>query len=116
MEIFRNEVFGPVVATMPFNSEEEAISIANDSNYGLVAGVWTQNISCAHRMSKAIRVGTVWINTYRMSVTQAPAGGSRSSGFGKERGWHGLLEFIRAKNIMIDYSESQRDPFTIKTQ
>ena len=116
MALFRKEVFGPVVAVLPFTDEEQALALANDSDFGLVAGIWTQDISRAHRMAKALEVGTVWINTYRMSVSQAPAGGIKQSGFGKERGWLGLMEYIKAKNVMLDYSDLDRDPFTIQTQ
>jgi aldehyde dehydrogenase (NAD+) len=116
MALFRKEVFGPVVAVLPFTDEEQALALANDSDFGLVAGIWTQDISRAHRMAKALEVGTVWINTYRMSVPQAPAGGIKQSGFGKERGWLGLMEYIKAKNVMLDYSDLDRDPFTIQTQ
>lgn len=115
MEIVREEVFGPVLAAMPFLDEEQAIAMANDSAYGLVAGVWTRDVSRAHRMTKALQAGTVWINTYRTSVSQAPAGGTKQSGFGRERGWHGLLEYLQVKNVMIDYSAADRDPFSIKT-
>lgn len=115
MEIAREEVFGPVVAAMPFKDEDQAIAMANDSAYGLVAGVWTRDVSRAHRMTKALEAGTVWVNTYRTSVSQAPAGGTKQSGFGRERGWHGLLEYLQVKNVMIDYSTDTRDPFTIKT-
>ena len=116
MEIAREEVFGPVLAIMKFADESEAVTIANDSAYGLVAGVWTRDVSRAHRMAKALEAGTVWVNTYRTSVCQAPAGGTKQSGFGRERGWHGLIEYMQVKNVMIDYSSDARDPFTIKTQ
>lgn len=116
MSITRLEVFGPVVAVMPFDDEQEVTELANDSRYGLVAGVWTENVSRAHRMAKALEVGTVWINTYRTSVAQAPAGGRKASGFGRERGWHGLLEYLQTRNVMIDFGNEARDPFSIRTQ
>lgn len=115
MQIVDEEVFGPVLAAMHFSDEDDAIRKANDSAYGLVAGVWTSDVNRAHRMSKALEAGTVWINTYRTSVSQAPAGGTKQSGFGRERGWHGLLEYVQVKNVMIDYSGAARDPFSIKT-
>jgi (Z)-2-((N-methylformamido)methylene)-5-hydroxybutyrolactone dehydrogenase len=114
--ITRLEVFGPVVGVMPFDDEQEVTELANDSRYGLVAGVWTENVSRAHRMAKALEVGTVWINTYRTSVAQAPAGGRKGSGFGRERGWHGLLEYLQTRNVMIDFGNEARDPFSIRTQ
>jgi (Z)-2-((N-methylformamido)methylene)-5-hydroxybutyrolactone dehydrogenase len=116
MAITRLEVFGPVVGVMPFDDEQEVTELANDSRYGLVAGVWTENVSRAHRMAKALEVGTVWINTYRTSVAQAPAGGRKGSGFGRERGWHGLLEYLQTRNVMIDFGNEARDPFSIRTQ
>lgn len=116
MDIVQREVFGPVLAIMRFRDEAEAVALANDSQFGLVSGVWTQDISRAHRMAKGLEAGTVWINTYRTSVSQAPAGGTKGSGFGRERGWHGLLEYMHVKNVMIDFAEGARDPFSIKTQ
>lgn len=116
MDIAQREVFGPVLAVIRFRDEAEAVALANDNQFGLVAGVWTQDISRAHRMAKALEAGTVWINTYRTSVSQAPAGGTKRSGFGRERGWHGLLEYMHVKNVMIDFAEGARDPFSIKTQ
>jgi len=116
MEIACKEVFGPVVSIIKFRDETEAVSIANQSDFGLVAGVWTTNVSRAHRMTKNLEAGTVWVNTYRTSVAQAPAGGTKQSGFGRERGWYGLLEYMHVKNVMIDFSDDARDPFSIKTQ
>ncbi|MCL4767428.1 MAG: aldehyde dehydrogenase [Hyphomicrobiaceae bacterium] len=115
-ELVRSEVFGPVLGIMPFESEEQAVELANDSAYGLVAGVWTQDVSRAHRMCKALDAGTVWVNTYRTGMAQAPAGGTKASGFGRERGWHGLLEFMHTKNVMIDFGSEVRDPFSIRTR
>jgi len=116
MEIACKEVFGPVVSMIKFKDEAEVVSLANESDFGLVAGVWTNDVSRAHRMTKNLEAGTVWVNTYRTSVAQAPAGGTKHSGFGRERGWHGLLEYMHVKNVMIDFSNDARDPFSIKTQ
>lgn len=114
-ELAQEEVFGPVLAVIPFNTEDEAIAIANSTAYGLVAGLWTQNLSRAHRIAKCLEVGGVWINTYRTSAAQAPFGGVKSSGIGRERGLHALDEYLEIKNHMIDLSTDVRDPFTIRT-
>ncbi|GMV01140.1 MAG: aldehyde dehydrogenase [Burkholderiales bacterium] len=115
MHIARQEVFGPVLGIIPFEGEEEALRIANDSPYGLAAGVWTQNVSRVLRMTRAIRAGQIWVNTYRALVTQAPFGGFKDSGFGREKGEAALHEFLAPKNVMIDFSEAQRDPFAMRT-
>jgi aldehyde dehydrogenase (NAD+) len=115
MTIAREEVFGPVLAIIPFETEEEAVAIANDTVYGLAAGVWTSDLSRAMRMMRSLEAGTVWINTYRVVSAMAPFGGFKESGFGKERGVAALDEFLQTKNVMIDFSEDERDPFAIKT-
>src|SRR5690606_31270066 len=112
--IARQEVFGPVLCIIPFKDEAEALKIANDSTYGLASGVWTNNLRRAHRMAREIEAGVVWINTYRASFVGAPFGGTKLSGHGRERSWHALLEYTQVKNVMIDLSESERDPFAMK--
>ncbi|QGY01840.1 aldehyde dehydrogenase [Methylobacterium mesophilicum SR1.6/6] len=114
MSIAQEEVFGPVLSIIPFDSEEEVIDIANATRYGLAAGVWTENVSRALRVSRAIRAGTVWVNTYRAVAVQAPFGGFKESGFGRERGEVALDEFTNTRNVMIDFSGEERDPFAIK--
>jgi acyl-CoA reductase-like NAD-dependent aldehyde dehydrogenase len=115
MEIAQREVFGPVLAVIPFEGEDEAVTIANDTDYGLAAGIWTQGIQRAHRVAQRLDAGTVWINTYRAIGAQTPFGGTKGSGYGRERGFAGLLEYMRVKNVMIELSEETRDPFVIKT-
>lgn len=115
MFIAREEVFGPVLSIIPFDTEEQAVAIANDTPYGLASGVWTSDLSRAMRMIRAIDAGTVWVNTYRVVSAMAPFGGYKESGFGKERGVAALEEFLQTKNVMIDFSEEDRDPFAIKT-
>ncbi|MBO9355194.1 aldehyde dehydrogenase family protein [Bordetella petrii] len=115
MAIAQTEIFGPVLSVIPFDSEDEAIAIANGTKLGLASGVWTQDISRALRMIRAMDSGVVWVNTYRMVSAQAPFGGRKESGYGKERGDEGLHEFSVLKNVMIDFSGEDRDPFAAKT-
>jgi len=100
--IAREEVFGPVIAAIPFDDDDEALAIANDTEYGLAAGVWTRDIRRAHRMAREIEAGQVWINTYRISGAQVPFGGYKRSGYGRARGYESLLEYTQIKNVMID--------------
>ncbi|MGQ7935307.1 MULTISPECIES: aldehyde dehydrogenase [Paraburkholderia] len=110
----QEEIFGPVLAAIPFDTEEEAIAIANNSRYGLAAGIWSQNISRVMRVSREVQAGSVWVNTYRAVAAQAPFGGFKESGIGRERGEAGLREFMTTKNVMIDFSSAERDPFSAK--
>ncbi|KAK5240992.1 hypothetical protein LTS06_012271, partial [Exophiala xenobiotica] len=113
-DLAQNEVFGPVLALIPFDTDDEAVRIANGTKYGLAAGLWTSNIRRAHSLAGRLNAGQVWVNTYRSSAAMAPFGGFGQSGYGKERGTEALLEYTRLKNVMIDLSEEVRDPFTIK--
>ena len=114
MRVAQEEIFGPVLSIMPFDEEEEAVALGNATPYGLASGVWTQDVSRALRMVHAMRSGVVWVNTYRMVAAQGPFGGMKDSGFGRERGEQGLLEFTTSKNVMIDVSGDKRDPFAMK--
>jgi aldehyde dehydrogenase (NAD+) len=115
MRIASEEIFGPVLCVIPFDDEDEAIALANDSQFGLAGAVWTQDISRAHRVVSALDVGTMWVNTYRVMAVQGPFGGTKLSGYGRERGQAGLLEYTRLKNVITDLSTSVRDPFVIGT-
>jgi acyl-CoA reductase-like NAD-dependent aldehyde dehydrogenase len=115
MEIAQEEVFGPVLAVIPFDDEDEAIRIANATRYGLAAGVWTESVSRAMRVSRSLQVGQVWVNTYRALAVQTPFGGCKESGFGREKGQQALDEFLATRNVMIDFSNVQRDPFAMRT-
>ncbi|MCM3761126.1 aldehyde dehydrogenase [Alkalihalobacillus oceani] len=110
------EVFGPVLTIIPFNDPEEALSIANRSPYGLAAGIWTRDIKKAHRLAAEIEAGNVWINTYRASAAGAPFGGTKQSGYGRERSWHALYEYTHIKNVMVNLSTKKRDPFSMQTK
>ena len=114
MKVAREEIFGPVLSIIPFDEEEEAIAIANASEYGLASGVWSENIARCLRMSRAIDSGIVWVNTYRVAAPQASFGGMKNSGFGRVRGEAGILEFTQAKTVFVDYSGDRRDPFAMK--
>jgi aldehyde dehydrogenase (NAD+) len=114
MKVAAEEIFGPVLSIIPFDEEEEAVQIANDTPYGLASGVWSQDINRCMRMMRAIKSGVVWVNTYRVAAPQAPFGGMKDSGFGRVRGEAGILEFTQTKNVFIDFSGDKRDPFSMK--
>jgi acyl-CoA reductase-like NAD-dependent aldehyde dehydrogenase len=104
-----------VLAVLKFSSDEEAVRIANATNYGLVAGVWSKDVTRAHSVAKELRAGTVWINTYRTLAAQAPFGGIKASGYGRERGFEGILEFLATKATIIALSSDVRDPSALGT-
>jgi 4-guanidinobutyraldehyde dehydrogenase / NAD-dependent aldehyde dehydrogenase len=101
MRIAREEIFGPVLATIPFGDEEEAIAIANDTVYGLAAAVWTSDVSRAHRVSRALRAGVVWVNCFDRGDITAPFGGFKQSGFGRDKSIHALDKYTDLKTIWI---------------
>jgi aldehyde dehydrogenase (NAD+) len=111
MRIAREEVFGPVASMIRFRDEEDAVAIANDTNFGLAAGVWTRDVALAHRMIRRLRAGTVWINNYRKVNYVAPFGGFKESGVGREHGIHALNEYTEVKTAWIDTGNVIKDPF-----
>jgi aminomuconate-semialdehyde/2-hydroxymuconate-6-semialdehyde dehydrogenase len=97
----REEIFGPVVTIMPFDTEAEAIRIANDSDYGLAATIWTENLKKAHRVAAEVRCGIIWVNCWLLRDLRTPFGGMNQSGVGREGGWEALRFFTEQKNICI---------------
>jgi aldehyde dehydrogenase (NAD+) len=116
MRVVREEIFGPVLAVMPFDSEEEVVRMANDTEYGLAAGVWTTSLSRAHRMAARLDAGTIWVNTYRAMSPMSPRQGFKTSGVGVEHGTETVKEYTRLKSVWINTSEEPvADPFTMRS-
>ncbi|WP_020664696.1 aldehyde dehydrogenase [Amycolatopsis benzoatilytica] len=111
MRIAREEVFGPVAAVIKFTDEDDAVRIANDTPFGLAAGVWTRDVARAHRMIRRLRAGSVWINNYRKTNHVAPFGGFKESGIGRENGFHAIEEYTEVKTAWIDTGNTIADPF-----
>ena len=101
MSVVREEIFGPVVAAMPFKDECDLVGQANNSSYGLAAGIWTSDISKAHRFAKAVKAGTVWINCYSIFDAALPFGGYKQSGWGREMGHAALENYLQTKSVCI---------------
>jgi len=102
MTIAREEIFGPVLATLTFRDEADAVAVGNSTIYGLAAAVWSRDVKKAVRTAKALKAGTVWVNTYNFYDPGLPFGGYKQSGFGRERGPHALNEYTQVKSIWID--------------
>jgi acyl-CoA reductase-like NAD-dependent aldehyde dehydrogenase len=102
--VAQEEIFGPVLVSISVDGEEEAVCTANDTIYGLGAAVWTRDINRAHRMSEALRAGTVWVNAYDLSSMAAPFGGFKQSGFGRDRSAHALDKYADLKTVWTHYS------------
>jgi aldehyde dehydrogenase (NAD+) len=111
MRIAQEEVFGPVLSIIPFETDEDAIEIANGTMYGLAAGVWTQSINRALTMSQRLEAGTVWVNTYRATSYMSPFGGYKRSGIGRESGISAIREYLQEKSVWIDISGTVPNPF-----
>ncbi len=105
-EITREEVFGPVLAVMPFESEDEAVALANDTPYGLAGAVWTRDGARGHRVAKAVRAGTFWINGYKTISVMSPFGGFGQSGYGRSSGLEALLAYTTTKSVWVETAEA----------
>jgi acyl-CoA reductase-like NAD-dependent aldehyde dehydrogenase len=101
MRIAREEIFGPVLSVIPFDTEEEAVRIANDTDYGLGAGLWTSDVSRASRVADVLEAGSVWVNTYADLFSNVPFGGIKQSGLGKELGEGGIDAFTETRTTYL---------------
>lgn len=114
MRIANEEVFGPVLSIIPFEDEDEAVEIANNTIYGLAAGVWTRSIRRAITMSERLEAGTVWVNTYRAVSYMSPFGGFKRSGIGRESGVTAINEYLQTKSVWIDTVGNAPNPFVMR--
>ncbi len=115
MEIVDTELFGPVLVVLRFTTEAEAVALANDSNHGLAAGVFTRDGARQLRMAAAIRAGIVWINTYRAVSPVAAFGGVKGSGYGRESGMQAMMDYTRAKTVWVNTSDApMQNPFVMR--
>lgn len=114
MRIAREEVFGPVLACIPFDDEDDAVMIANDSNYALAAGVWTESMRRSLLMSQRLEAGMVWVNMYRAVSYMSPFGGHKRSGLGHENGIDAVREYLQTKSVWISTGTETPDPFVLR--
>lgn len=112
MRVWREEIFGPVAAVRRFCTDDEAVQLANDSRYGLAAGIWTSDLHRVRRLSRELEAGTVWVNSYRVMDRAVPFGGYKDSGLGRENGVEAMAEFTQLKSVVTDYGRAQ-SPFPI---
>ena len=110
-DLAQNEVFGPVASIQSWDNEDEVIKIANDSIYGLAAGIWTKDTNKAIRLADKIEAGTVYINNYFNASTQSPVGGFKQSGYGRENGWEGMQSYMQTESTWLATNPYQPNPF-----
>jgi (Z)-2-((N-methylformamido)methylene)-5-hydroxybutyrolactone dehydrogenase len=113
MRVAREEIFGPVLSVITFSSEDEAVQLGNDTNYGLAAAVWTKDVQRAHRIAHRLKAGTIWINSYRVLANNVPYGGFGQSGIGRENGIEGLNAYLQTKSVWVELTGETRDPFKL---
>jgi aldehyde dehydrogenase (NAD+) len=113
MRAVREEIFGPVVAVTTFATEDEAVALANGTEFGLAGSVWTKDVHRAHRVAARLRAGTVWINAYRVVAPHVPFGGFGASGIGRENGVDAIREYTETKSVWVELTGATRDPFTL---
>ena len=111
MEVARTEIFGPVVVAIPFDTEEDAVRIANDSEFGLAGAVWTKDIGRAFRVSSRVKAGTFWINMYKVINVASPFGGYDASGYGRSSGVDALVEYTQVKSVWVETAVNPAQPF-----
>ena len=108
-ELATEEVFGPVLVALAFNDEDDAVALANDTEYGLAAGVWSSDIQKAKRVAGEIDAGTVWVNEYHLLSAAAPRGGFKRSGIGRELGLEGITEFTQTRHVFVNKGADMDD-------
>jgi acyl-CoA reductase-like NAD-dependent aldehyde dehydrogenase len=113
MEVAQQEIFGPVLSVLTFDTEEEAVELADSTSFGLGAGVWTNDVRRAHRVAHAVRAGNVWVNSYRVVAPNVPFGGTGASGWGRESGLDAVREYTETKAVWIELTGEKRDPFKL---
>jgi len=111
MDVARTEIFGPVVVAIPFETEDEAIAIANDSEFGLAGAVWTKDVARAHRVAAQVNAGTFWINGYKSINVASPFGGYGRSGYGRSSGVEALYEYTQTKSVWVETAREPATPF-----
>ena len=114
MRIANEEVFGPVLSIIPFDTDDEAVEIANSTIYGLAAGVWTKSIKRALEMPDRLEAGMVWVNMYRAVSFMSPFGGYKRSGIGRESGMDAIHEYLQTKSVWIDVAGNTANPFVMR--
>ena len=112
--LMRNEVFGPVLAVTPFTDDAEVLALANDTEFGLAAGIWTRDVNRVHQMARRLEAGTVWVNTYRALTFNSPFGGYKASGIGRQNGIEAVYQYLQTKSVWCELGDEIQDPFVMK--